>query len=714
MKKIELKKPDFRNLKKFKEMNKRDVCAMCNRISVLLHVVACFIGYFIIEWMCRHSFGDAWHYMFTSKKVFLYNVFLIFLTSLLPYLFRRRIFWRMIVAIFWFVCGLINSIVLLERVTPFTGPDLKLVAEGLGVINKYLALWQVIVVVILLLALLAALVLVFIKAPKYRGKMRYLVNVPLIVVSCVLFAGVTKVAIGQRWISTYFGNIAFAYEDYGFPYCLSVTLFDTGVDRPNGYSEKLVERLEVSEGEKKETDKENLPNIIAIQLESFFDPTNVRGLVFSDDPIPNFRKLMANYSSGMYTVPSVGAGTANTEFETLTGMSMRYFGAGEYPYKSVLKEETCESAAYNLGNIGYTSHAIHNNEANFYSRRSVYANLGFNTFTSEEYMDTQTDVNENGWMRDHNLTKYIKQCMESTDNQDFIFTVSVQGHGPYPEEPVSSDPDITVTGAATDAQNCMWEYYANQIYEMDQFIGGLITWLETQDEDVVLLLYGDHLPTMGLTEEDLIKGDLFQTEYVIWDNLGLERKAKTLPAYQVMAEIMDRVNIHEGTLFNFHQKMKNNLYYQIDLQTLQYDILYGKQYVYSQSNPFSPMVLRLGINQVVLDNIEPVVSGTYYINGKNFTQSSKVEINEEIVDTTFVNSERLMITDATIENHDWIDVAQQSNSSTAKVLSRTNSLIYHDKTQNLEKLGDTTGPVATQAVTPEVSPEETPPAESVG
>ncbi|MDD3543715.1 MAG: LTA synthase family protein, partial [Petrimonas sp.] len=254
-----------------------------------------------------------------------------------------------------------------------------------------------------------------------------------------------------------------------------------------------MERIKVSEGEKKETDKENLPNIIAIQLESFFDPTNVRGLVFSDDPIPNFRKLMAGYSSGMYTVPSVGAGTANTEFETLTGMSMRYFGAGEYPYKSVLKEETCESAAYDLGNIGYTSHAIHNNEANFYSRRSVYANLGFNTFTSEEYMDTQTDVNENGWMRDHNLTKYIKQCMESTDNQDFIFTVSVQGHGPYPEEPVSGDPAITVTGAATDEQNCMWEYYANQIYEMDQFIGGLITWLETQDEDVVLLLYGDHL-----------------------------------------------------------------------------------------------------------------------------------------------------------------------------------------------------------------------------
>ena len=45
---------------------------------------------------------------------------------------------------------------------------------------------------------------------------------------------------------------------------------------------------------------------------------------------------MKEYSSGYYKVPSVGAGTANTEFETITGMSLHYFGPGEYPYKSIL------------------------------------------------------------------------------------------------------------------------------------------------------------------------------------------------------------------------------------------------------------------------------------------------------------------------------------------------------------------------------------------
>ena len=54
---------------------------------------------------------------------------------------------------------------------------------------------------------------------------------------------------------------------------------------------------------------------------------------------PEFHKnAHANYSSGYFKVPSVGAGTANTEFEVLTGMSMRFFGPGEYPYKTYVKE----------------------------------------------------------------------------------------------------------------------------------------------------------------------------------------------------------------------------------------------------------------------------------------------------------------------------------------------------------------------------------------
>lgn len=198
----------------------------------------------------------------------------------------------------------------------------------------------------------------------------------------------------------------------------------------------------------RKTKKKNTDvNILFLQLETFIDPTEVNFLSFSEDPIPNFRKLSEEYSSGYYKVPAVGAGTANTEFESITGMSLHYFGAGEYPYKTILKETTCESAAYDLKKLGYSTHAIHNNEANFYGRRTVFSRLGFDTFTSEEYMPDISDTTPMGWVKDHILTDEIFKAMESTEGPDYVYTISVQGHGDYPTEPVLSDPEIKVTGA---------------------------------------------------------------------------------------------------------------------------------------------------------------------------------------------------------------------------------------------------------------------------
>lgn len=665
------------NLKKFNKPTRENVITVCNRYALLLHAVACFVGYFLIEAISRHSLREAALFLDNRTKVFLYNTFLIWVSTLIVFLVRRRVFMRLLLTAFWLMLGVINGMLLANRVTPFTGPDLKLLKEGLGIFNKYLSAELAIVAVAAVVLVIGLIVFAFFKAPRYQGKMHYQWYIPGILCAALAFAGITNLCIKLRILSTYFGNIASAYEDYGYPYCLGVTIFDTGVDKPNGYSEELIDGIVEEMPEASYPKDEQLPNIVAVQLESFFDPTKVRYLEMSEDPIPYFRQLMSEYSSGYYTVPSVGAGTANTEFETLTGMSMRYFGAGEYPYKGVLQNTTCESIANVLSSIGYSTHAIHNNEANFYSRKKVYAKLGFGTFVSEEYMDTQDDVNELGWMRDENLIKYISDCLDSSDNQDLVFTVSVQGHGAYPEEPLYEDPEITVTGAESDEANCMWEYYVNEIHEMDQFVKDLVAMLEAREEPTILLLYGDHLPTMGLEEIDLMNYNLFQTEYVIWDNMGLEREVKNIYAYQAMAEVLDDLDIHEGTLFRYHQSMSGDEEYQLNLQTLQYDMLYGKQYVYEQSNPFSETLLRLGTKAVRLNGIEMVGQDMYYIYGENFTQSSKLRVEGELIeDTEFIDSGTLFVREADISAGDWLDVAQQSNSSTAKVLSHSNTMVY--------------------------------------
>lgn len=660
-----------------KEIKKVFCLKYLNMFSVPLQMLAVCIGYFFIEAMSRHSIWSAWEFLQERPLVFLYNAFLIFTTTLIVYLFRRRVFVRTILFIFWIGLGIINGVLLTIRVTPFTGPDLHMITDAVQIADRYLSPFFFCVVMAVAIIAIIGLIILFFKGPKYQGKLSYKVNVPLIIVAVLAFAGTTKLALEKRVLSNYFGNIAFAYEDYGYPYCLATTVFNTGISSPREYSKGVINEIQTSEEVLEETG-EKRPNILFLQLESFFDPTLVEYLEVSEDPIPTFRKMMNDYSSGYFKAPSVGAGTANTEFESITGMSMRYFGPGEYPYKSILKETTCESAPYVLKGLGYGTHAIHNNEANFYGRKNVFANLGFDTFTSEEYMATQDDTNPNDWMRDRNLTRYILETMESTPQQDYVYTISVQGHGDYPEEPMIENPQITVKGAGSQAENYKWEYYCNQIYEMDQFVKELTDELSKLDEDVVLVMYGDHLPTMGLKVTDVKNKYLFQTQYVIWDNMGLEKKDKNLAAYQMAAEVMDRVGIHEGNIFRFHQARRNTKNYQVDLETLQYDILYGEKYVYGGENPFQRTKMHLGVKESELHGIDTLGATQYYIRGANFTQSSFMEVNGELIEANFVDENTLLLLNTTLKEGDVVDVAMRSNSSTHKVLTRTEKYIYHE------------------------------------
>lgn len=650
-----------------------------NRFSLFFHALASIVGYFVIETISRHSPREAFLYMTDKPAVFFYNAALIFTTTLIVYLFRRRVFLRVLLTIFWLALGIINGVLLSQRVTPFTGPDLHLITDAFKIANRYLPVWGFALVIVIFIAAVFVLVRLFLKAPKYQGPMKYKYNIPLVAAGILLFSGVTKLALEKRVLSQYFGNIAFAYEDYGYPYCLATTIFNTGINCPQDYSQASIDQILKDENKAGKTENEKRPNIIFLQLESFFDPELVNYLKISEDPIPYFRKLMREYSSGYYRVPSVGAGTANTEFESITGMSLHYFGPGEYPYKSILRETTCESAPYVLKKLGYSTHAIHNNEANFYGRRTIFPNLGFDSFTSEEYMPRENEQNPLGWVKDEVLTEEILKAIESTEEPDYIYTISVQGHGDYPDEPILEDPKITVSGSATEEQDCKWEYYVNQINEMDQFVQELTEALSQCGEDVVLVMYGDHLPTMGLEVEDLKNRYLFQTNYVIWDNMGLEKKDENLSSYQMAAEVMDRLGIHEGTIFKYHQARRNTKDYQVDLEMLQYDLLYGEQYAYQGENPFRFSKMRMGIYDATLDSIvsAPGLEDSYYIKGTNFTPSSQLQINGEWYDTTYVNPSTLLISGYTFEESDKICVVQRSNSSTRKALTKTYDRLYY-------------------------------------
>ena len=697
MKKLQLKKPDIKGkIRKIKNLKKEDVIAywkgrherrerilearrnsafakkmqpvyaFMNRFSLIFHaLLACIIN-FVIEAISRHSVVAAWDYMTGTPMVFLYNAFMIFVTFSIVYLFKRRIFVRMIIGAIWVILGIANGYILLKRVTPFNAQDLKIAGDGIALINNYCNGFEVVVIVVGAVALLIWLISMWRRGGQYAGKIHHIAALIGIIVCGVLYTFVTNIAIDKRVVSTYFGNIAFAYEDYGLPYCFSASLFNTGISEPNGYTKKAMAKID-KDGELNQTaasrSSNELPNIIVVQLESYFDVANAEFFTTSEDACPNLHNLYQNYSNGYFKVPSVGAGTANTEFEVLTGMNLRYFGPGEYPYKTYSKKHPTESAATALASLGYGTHALHDNTGNFYSRANVFNNMGFDTFTSKEFMNV-LQTTENGWAKDEILTQHIMEAMDTTKQEDFVFTVSVQGHGNYPETQVIENPKIKVEGIEDEALKNKWEYYVNQVYEMDQFVGDLIKAVEERNEPSVVVFYGDHLPTMGLKAEDLKSRYLYNTNYVIWDNIGLQKDDKNIPAYQLMSEVLNRLDIHSGTVFNYHQQRKGTKNYLSDLELLQYDILYGKQYVYNGKAPITEGHMVMGIRNVSLSSIVPQLNSGYSLYGENFTKYSRVYVNGEKQKSSFLNNTRINLSETELKDGDVIQVGQVGSSDT--------------------------------------------------
>ena len=658
---------------------------------------------FLVEVLSRRSLVKPILFLVTRPHIFLYNSCIIFWFFTLLLLMRRKLFGGIVVSVVWLILGFVNFVLLGCRVTPFNGADLRLTKDALVIAGKYLTWWHLVLIGAAAVGLIIALAVLFRKLPKWPRKPIYIKSLTFVVFYLLALLGVFSVGVKTGVLSDQFGNLAQAYLDYGFPLCFSNSLINTGISKPEDYSEEVINEIKNQEILPEEhgwaplvlEDRpqvvnphgvavtEKTPNIIFLQLESFSDPLKYLHMTCSEDPIPNFRKLSDRYSSGYLSVPSVGAGTANTEFEVITGMNLDFFGPGEYPYKTVLQKEVCESLCFDLKEIGYHAQAIHNNSGTFYDRYTVFSQLGFDTFTSLEYMSSY-ETTYMGWAKDKVLREQIGKVMNSTTGADFIYTISVQGHGSYPAEKVLDDPAIRVTGLPTEEETNAMEYYLQQIHEMDAFVGELITYLESRSEPTILVMYGDHLPSLNLTEENLENGDVFQTEYVIWDNMGLQRAVRDVEAYQLGAYVLDKLNIKKGTMFRFHQAYlqeeahteEEQQKYLDDMKLLEYDILYGNQDIFEGEMPYEATDLHMGVQPVTISRLLLQGNGLY-VTGWNYTPNSVVYMNEEACETHFVSSNLLYCADLELE--------EESCKVTVKQVSDDNIVLSSSDPYDLKK-----------------------------
>ncbi|SFG67511.1 Phosphoglycerol transferase MdoB [Lachnospiraceae bacterium C7] len=645
--------------------------AFLNKYSLLFHTLLSCVLVFVIEWISRRSLVSACGFVGGHTLAYLYNSFLVFASLSLVYLFRRRAFFRLVISSVWFLLGVTNGVILANRVTPFGFTDFKMVSDLLAMTNThYFTIQEAIMIVVGLGLFVLFLIGFFIKGPKYQGTIHKIIAPVSIAV--ILFAGVpliTSAAQKTNVVASYFANIAEGYENYGFVYSFSSSVIDTGMKKPDNYNEEHVKEIEKTVNEKKgttsvSTKDGSAPNIIVVLLESFCDPDEIKFLHTESDPIPTFHNLEKNYTTGYLTVPVVGAGTANTEFEVLTGMSLKYFGTGEYPYKTILKKTDCESMASDLTKIGYSTHAVHNNGGNFYSRVNAFSMMGFNSFTSKELMNVQSYTPNGSWATDDILVNETIKSLDSTPNQpDFSYVITVSSHGDYPTNPVIVNPEYPISGVSDESLANQYTYYVNQLHQVDNFMADLINKLQQRDEKTMVVLFGDHLPTMGLQNSDMKSGDIYKTKYVTWNNFGLPKEDADLHAYQLLAHATNQIGIHEGTIFNYHQTQLGSNNYENGLDNLQYDLLYGNRYSYNGKDAYPATDIVMGIDDVVIDNAQPSIDGSeVIITGKNFTKWSKVYVNDSKVTTSFSSDSTITISADDVKPGDKLVVSQLGSS----------------------------------------------------
>ena len=615
-----------------------------------------------VEALHRHSVLKMFRFLGTNPYAFCFGGLILFLTLCPSLFFRRRAFARGMLSLVWLGLGVVDCIILYNRSTPLTMVDFQLLGSVWPVLEVYLRPWQMVLAGVAAALLIALIVLWALRADKQPRLARE--GLFALLISALLLWGGWLLGLETEKLSDVYPNLPDAFRSYGFVTCFSSSAVGQGIDQPEDYSQasvqSILQEIHVSGQESEPALK---PNILFVQLESFIDVGRLRNVQTDKDPTPVFNGLKKTCSTGLLTVPSIGAGTANTEFEVLTGMDRLYFGTGEYPYKTVLQDHTCESLCYVLRELGYQSHAVHNHYGTFYDRDLVYSHLGFNTFTSLEYMGP-TGKTPRGWALDETLTDYVEQAMDSTPGVDFVYTVTVQGHGKYASDGEAELPFTAVTDEEVSAE---WSYYMTQIHGTDRFVGDLIEALEAREEPCVLVLFGDHIPSLGIEDEDLNFGTTLQTEYVIWSNFGLEKQDRNLFSWQLGSWVLERLGIENGVMNKLHQRYRDNPNYREALETLEYDLLYGDQTAYGGSVP-EPTVLHMGIGEIELSHVA-VQARRLTVTGRGFTPWSTVLVDGKPQETRYLNQGTLLVTEFDQEEPFTVTVAQMGKDKA--ILSET-------------------------------------------
>lgn len=641
--------------------------------QILLWLIGGFVLVFATEFFLRGSLAEVGGMLVKTPGVVLANYLLILMLTSIFFLAKRKYMVYFLSFLVILGVSVVTFFLMDVRGMPLTFSDLYSIGEAMEIADKYINKTVVILGVLCLVFLIA--IAIFLYKLDFDTKRFKLINFVLIFVVSIGFFSTVKNQRAQHIMRFKKWDIAESYKCNGLAYSTVESCLRYIRTKPSDYSkeniEKIKERVDKAAAEDDRELNQSKPNILFVQLEAFMDPTEIKEVKFSEDPIPNFRKLTKLYTSGMANVPTTGGGTARTEFESMTGHNIDYLTPGEIPYNTILKSKYYNSVATTLGSQGYGTHAIHNFQGNFYSRNNAYAKLGFDDFTSKEYMNNY-ELNEKNWVKDVILADYIEKALDSTEGSDLVYTISVQGHSSYPTDAENYDFPIKVTSTLDKEMENEIYYYANQIKGSDDLVGKLVDMIDKRDEDTIVLFYSDHMPNLKVFGQDDFYINKYKAPFAFYANYDIEKyDIEKIESYEFSSLMFKEAGLEYGPMERFNTYMKDEDDFSKMQDLIEYDVLFGKSYYIDEVEKPEKNTMKMGLDEIEIKNID-IKDNKITLNGQNFTINSKVYLNGNAVKTKFIDPNTLEVD--YVDNLDTLVVKQMGRNSTE--LSSSNELKY--------------------------------------
>lgn len=306
------------------------------------------------------------------------------------------------------------------------------------------------------------------------------------------------------------------------------------MDKPNGYSQEAMEKISRKYTEQakqlNQTRTENMTDntVIMVLSETFSDPTRVPGVSFSEDPMPNIRHVKAQTTSGLMLSPGYGGGTANIEYQALSGLSMaNYSSTLSIAYQQLvpsLKWAPTLNQAWDKANGKGSSIAFHAYNRNMYFRDLNYKKFGFSKFYATDDTPQLKGLRPLGsawYASDESFYSEVLKKISSSDQKKFYQVVTMQNHMPYEDfYPDNQFKDEDTSSNLQDDEKQNIETYTKGLSYTDQATTEFLNQLNHIDRPITVVFYGDHLPgiySTAYSSKDNILG-LHETDYFIWSN----------------------------------------------------------------------------------------------------------------------------------------------------------------------------------------------------